>query len=133
MLSGSGGSATRAESADFKLDVADGEAVLVLECFFETVDVGAAELDHFLTRNADEVMVLLIAGSLEVAMVLLQVCRFDETLLAQEIKGAVHGGEADTVAALPGDLKDLIRAQMPGLFADDLQNRLALSREAASG
>ena len=133
MLPGSWSRAIRAEAANFKFDVSDGEAVLVLERFFEAVNMGTAELDDFLAGNADEVMVLLIAGSLKVTMVLLQVCRLDEPLLAQEVKCAVHGGEADAVAALPGYLKDLVRAQMPGLFADDLQYRLALSREAASG
>ena len=37
------------------------------------------------------------------------------------------------MAALPGNLKDFIRAQMPGLFADYLQYSLALSREATTG
>lgn len=120
MLPGSGDRAVRAESADFKFDVSDGEPVLVLECFFETVNVGAAELDDFLARNADEVMVLFVTGSLEVTMVLLKVSCFDKSLLAQEIERSVHGGETDAVAALPGYLKHFIRAQMPGLFADDL-------------
>ena len=120
MLAGSGSRAVRTETANFKFDVSDSEPVLVLESFFEAVDVGAAELDDFLARNADEVMMLLITGSLEVAMVLLKVGRLDEPLLAQEVEGAVNRGEADPVATLPGNLEDFIRAQMPGLFADDL-------------
>ena len=91
-----------------------------MECFFETVNVGTAKLDNFVTRNTNEVMMFLITGSLEVTMVLLKVCRLDKPLLAQEIERTIHGGETDAVAALPGYLKDLIRAQMPGLFANDL-------------
>ena len=87
----SGGLAVRTRSANFKFDVSDGEPVFVLECFPQSVNVGAAELDYFLTRNADEVMMLLITGSLEVAVVLLKVCRLDQALLAQEIECAVHG------------------------------------------
>jgi len=120
-------------SANFKFDVSDGEPVLVLESFFQTVNVGAAELDNFLTRNTDEVMMLLITGGFEVAMVLLKVCRLDEPLLAQEIESAVHGGKTDSVAALPGDLKDLVRAQMSGLLANDLQDSFTLPCKAAAG
>ena len=93
----------------------------------------AAELDDFLTRNTDEMVMLSITGSFEVAMVLLEVRRFDEALFAQEIKRAVDRGETDAVAPLTGDLKDLIRAQMSRLLADDLQNSLTLPRETAAG
>lgn len=92
----------------------------------------AAKLDDFLARNTDEMVVLLITGGFEVAMVLLEVRRFDEALLAQEFERAVDRGKTDAVAALPGDLKDLVSAQVSGLLADDLQDSLALSREAAA-
>ncbi len=92
----------------------------------------AAKLDDFLTRNTDEMVVFSITGSFEVAMVLLEVCRFDEALLAQEIERAVDRGETDTVTPLAGDLKDLIRAQVPRLLADDLQDSFTLPRETAA-
>lgn len=106
--------------------------MLFLESLLETVDIRAAKLDDFLTRNTDEMVMLLVTGGFEVAMVLLEVRRFDEALLAQEIERAVDRGETDAVTPLAGDLKDLIRAQVPGLLADDLQNRLALPRETAA-
>lgn len=93
----------------------------------------AAELDDFLARNTDEMVMLLVAGGFEVSVVLLQVRRFDESLLAQEIERAIDRGETDTVAPLTGDLKDLIRAQVPGLLADYLQDSLTLPCEAAAG
>ena len=107
--------------------------MLVLQRFLETLDMRAAELDDFLTGYTDEMVMLLIAGGFEVAMVLLEVRRFDEALLAQEIERAVDRGETDAVTALPGDLKDLIRAQVPGLLADNLQDRLTLPCKAAAG
>ena len=75
-------------------------------------------------------VVLLITGGFEVAVVLLQVRCLNEPLFAQEIERAVDGGEAHAVPALAGNLKDFVRAQMPGLLADDLQDCLALPREA---
>lgn len=78
-------------------------------------------------------VMFLVAGGLEVTMVLLQVRRFDQSLLAQEIERAVHRGKTDTVATLPGDLEDLVRAEMPGLLANDLQDSFTLAREAAPG
>ena len=75
---------------------------------------------------------LSITGGFEVAMVLLQVRCLDEPLLAQEIKRAVHGRETDPMTALSCDLKYLIRSQVSGLLANDLQNGFTLSREAAA-
>ena len=126
------GGAIRAEPADFKLHVPDGEGVLFLKGLLELVDVRAAKLNYFFACYADEVVMLSITGGFEVAMVLLQVRCLDEPLLAQEIERAVHGRETDAMTALPRDLKDLIRSQMPGLLANDLQNGFTLSREAAA-
>ncbi len=94
--------------------------------------MGAAELDDFLARDADEVVMFPITGGLEMAVVLLQVCGFNEALLAQQIQRAVHRGETDAVAALTRYLKDLIRTQVAGLLANDLQNGLALPGKAAA-
>ena len=82
--------------------------------------MGAAELDYFLAGNADEMVMFLIAGGLEVAMVLLQVCGLHEALLAKEIQCAVHRGETDAMPALTCNLKDFIRTQVAGLLANDL-------------
>ena len=129
--SGRGGTRS-AEPADFKLHVPDGEGVLFLKGLLELVDVRAAKLNYCFACYADEVVMLSITGGFEVAMVLLQVRCLDEPLLAQEIKRAVHGRETDPMTALPRNLKYLIRSQVPGLLANDLQNGLTLSREAAA-
>ncbi len=61
----------RTEPTDFKFHVPDCEAVLILQSFFETVNVRTAKLDDFLARNTDEVVMFPITGSFEVAVVLL--------------------------------------------------------------
>ena len=132
-LRGRPGRAPGAEPPDLEFHVLDREAVLFLQGLPEALDVGAAELDDFRAGHAYQVVVLLVAGGLEVAVVLLQVGRFHQTLLAQEIEGAVDGGEAHAVAALARNLKDLVRPQVPRLLADDLQDSLALPGEAAAG
>ena len=132
-LRGRPGRAPRAETPDLEFHVLDREAVLLLQGLPEALDVGAAKLDDFRAGHANQVVVLLVAGGLEVAVVLLQVGRFHQALLAQEIERAVDGGEAHAVAALARNLKDLVRPQVPRLFADDLQDGLALPGKAAAG
>jgi hypothetical protein len=105
-----GGGALGAKPTDLKFHVSDRELMVLLQGLLQALDVGTAKLDHFLARNADQVVVFFFTGSFEVAVILLEVCRFNQALLTQKIERPVHGRQANAMPALSRNLKHLVRS-----------------------